>query len=378
LKGEKKETDKKRTNVLTLLLVLGLTITTFPIVTQKTQAAPAASDPTFSIMQISDTQHLAFLNPTLYSDTTSWIVNNSASYNLQMVVHTGDFIDAFSPTFALYDASQLAQEMTVANASMSKLLNAGIPYCWDAGNHDQTPWGNPDGTAVGSGYLALNATYMHSKPYWVGDLFDSKNTAVKFTYNGYLFLIINLEYRANSSAIAWMRSLLNANPTANVIIATHAYLNAEGGYGSTNPLIGDAEIVWTQAFKETINSYPNIFLALSGHISGAATTRVGNRQEILFCPQDVNSQLGSASVRIYSFNLTSKTVNASTYSVDTKTWRTDTNNQFSFSTGTLAIPEFAGPMELYLAMAVLVTLAGALLLRRKTTPLQNQSSPELE
>lgn len=357
---------KIKINAITLFLALSIALSALPTMVQRIQAASPSNETTFSIMQISDMQHLAYLNPQLYTDTASWIVNNSANHNLKMVVYTGDFVDAFvtnppPPPMVMYNASQLAQEWAVANAAMSKLLDANIPYCWDAGNHDQTPWGNPDGLSVLSGYMALNASYMRSKPYWVSDIFDSKNTAAKFTFNNYLFMIINLEYRANNSVISWMRALLDENPAANVIVATHGYLNAKAGYGSTNPLIGDSEITWAQAFKETLDSYPNIFLALCGHISGANTTRVGNRQEILFCPQDVNNQLGSASVRIYSFNPTSKTVNASTYSVDTKTWRTDASNQFDFGISSTTIPEFAGQI-FFVTFAALVAVTFTLIL----------------
>ncbi len=43
-----------------------------------------------------------------------------------MVIHTGDIVND--------EANQT--EWANANESMSMLLNNGIPYCWDAGNHD--------------------------------------------------------------------------------------------------------------------------------------------------------------------------------------------------------------------------------------------------
>ncbi len=353
---------KIKTSALTLLLALGLAFSTMSTMIPKIHAANPATDQTFSIMQISDTQHLAFLNPTLYNDITSWIVNNSASYNLKMVVHTGDFIDTmvFKPpaTIVVYNASELAQEWTVANASMGKLLDAGIPYCWCAGNMDQTPWANPDGTMAGAGssYLAFNTTYMRSKSYWVSDIYDPKNTAVKFTCNNYPFMVINLEYVANSSAIAWMKGLLDNSTGVNVIIAPHCYLNGEAGYGSANPLVD--EVGWAQALKATLDSYPNVFLTLSGHIHTVNTTRVGNRQEVLFGLSGATSTgTGAAHVRIYTFNLTSKQVNASTYSVDTQSWLTDAYNQFSFDASAITIPEglTTGVMVLLSTVAVIVS-----------------------
>jgi hypothetical protein len=316
-----------------MVLIAALLVSIFPIFISGTTAATASEpEEIFSIMQISDTQHLPIVRPTLYTDTTSWIVNNAASHNLKMVVHTGDIIDdrIGPPPAPIYNESQKAQEWAIANAAVSKLLDAGIPYCWGAGNHDQTPFGNSSGTMSGSSYLAFNAPYMRSKPYWVSDIYDSKNTAVQFTVDNYQFLIINIEFVANSSAIAWMKTLLDSNPSANAIVTTHSYLSVNADYNSSNAGIAS----WQRMLKATLDSYPNVFLTLSGHVytptTSANMTRVRGRQEILFDRQEENNQTGAASVRIYTFNLTSKKVSTTTYAVDKQTWLTDTYNQFTF------------------------------------------------
>jgi hypothetical protein len=153
---------------------------------------------------MSDTQFLSAYFPMLFDNLTNWIVNNSEVYNLKMVIHTGDLV--FNQTSPL--------EWSHANASMSKLLNAGIPYCWDAGNNDQIPVNDPNGTALAANYLAFNTTNMRAKSYWVDDILDAKNTAVKFTSDGYIFLIINIEYIANNTVLEWMKNLLNINSAA--------------------------------------------------------------------------------------------------------------------------------------------------------------------
>jgi predicted MPP superfamily phosphohydrolase len=178
--------NKTKRNTIVTLIIIGLFITTSPFFLPKTHAA---TDDSFSIMQISDTQFLSVSFPQLFKDTTSWIVNNSANYNLKMVIHTGDIVDNINSSSGAY--SDPAQ-WNNANTAMSSLLNAGIPYCWDAGNHDQIPWNDASGTWLGSSYTAFNAGNMRSKTYWVSDTADSKNTAVKFSYNGYDFLIINV------------------------------------------------------------------------------------------------------------------------------------------------------------------------------------------
>jgi len=317
----KTKPHKPQTLILAALLLLILTITVVPGFNQKTQAATdPVSDNAFSIIQISDTQFLSAYFPTLFDNLTNWIVNNSAVYNLKMVIHTGDLV--FNQTSPL--------EWSHANASMSKLLNAGIPYCWDAGNNDQIPVNDPNGTALVANYLAFNTTNMRAKSYWVDDILDAKNTAVKFTSDGYTFLIINIEYIANNTVLEWMKNLLNINSGCNVIIGAHSYLNDTAGYGVTDM----NETAWVNNFRAILGNYPNIFLTMSGHDVngyGANMTRVGNGEDIFFNRQNLNGYKGAAAVRIYSFNLTSMQVNASTYAVDTQTWLTDAYNQFSFN-----------------------------------------------
>jgi len=297
-------------------------------------SASSFSDSCFSIMQITDTQYISWLAPSLFYDQTSWIVNNSQDYNLKMVIHTGDFVD--TPTHT--------SEWEVANTAMMTLYSSGIPYCWDAGNHDQLPpnssanlWLGDSNTGwLGSQYPAFNQTIMRQKPYWVADIYDGKNTAVAFNYLNYRFLIVNLEFLANSSAIDWLQTLIKCNPTANVIVATHDYLNRTGGYGTRSiSNSGVLDYTWGNDFKALLDQYPNVFLTLSGHIqsrtTGAYNQRVGDREEIFFNRQELNNKTGAASVRIYTFNMTSMQVSVSTYALDTQTWLTDSLNQFNFS-----------------------------------------------
>jgi hypothetical protein len=338
--------EKKLALTTIVLAILSLMVTGqhfFPV----SEAANLVNDDCFSIMQITDTQFLSVSFPKLFNDTTSWIVNNSANYNLQMVVHTGDIVDNINSTSGAY--SDPAQWNT-ANIAMSYLLNAGIPYCWDAGNHDQIPWNDATGTWLGSSYEAFNASSMHSKSYWVSDIADSKNTAVKFSYNGYEFLIINVEYKASNSTLNWMQSLLDNNKGVNIIVAAHTYLNVKGGYGFASAGL-PGEVAWCTNFKAILDSYPNVFLTLSGHDpSGTANrTRVGNREEIFFNRQAATTpagQTGCAAVRIYTFNLTSKNVTATTYSLDTQTWLTNSYNQFSFN-ATIRLPLSAASSQAF-------------------------------
>lgn len=259
-----------------------------------------------------------------------------------MVVLTGDIVDTG------YDPSQWVN----ANASMNLLLKAGIPYSWDAGNHDQISAdggaeGNPDGDWIGSQYLAFNSTYMESQPYWVSDINDGKNTAVQFSYGNYNCLIINLEFHANQMAIDWMTNLINTHQNYNIVIATHSYLNGAQGYGYPGSIDSPQ---WENDLTNILNCYPNVFLTMSGHCvpmdpypqnSTAETsnyTNVNGREETFFNRQDVGEGEGGPeadSARIFTFNMTEPndvTIQASTFDIYDNAPIDDSWNLFSFPT----------------------------------------------
>lgn len=291
----------------------------------------------FSIIQISDTQYLSSSYPSSWMQLANWIVANSVSYNIKMVITTGDIVDAME--------NQL--QWVPANDSMSTLLRDGVPYCWDAGNHDQnftgvSYQGTPNGDWIGSEYLAFNASYMKSQPYWVSDICDSKNAAVQFSYNNYNFLVINLEFHANQTALNWMINLINTHPNYNIIIATHSYLNGMQGYGW--PYSVDSP-QWENNLTNILNNYPDIFLTMSGHYihtiypAGDAETsnytRINTREETFFNRQMAlgDGGPGADSVRIFTFNMTNPnniSVQASTLDIYSGIWKNDVWDSFSF------------------------------------------------
>jgi Calcineurin-like phosphoesterase len=312
--------------ILVALLVKSCSFPLF-LVDASDTPTPSSSNIDFSIMQITDTQHLTWEYPSLFNATTQWIVSNANTYNLKMAVHTGDIVDIYN----------YVPMWNNANASMSILKSAGIPYCWNAGNHDQmniTGRGNPDDGWYGGGYSAFNSNRFLSYSYWVDSIFDSKNMAVKFLVDSYSFLVLNLEFEANSSVLAWATNLITANNQTNVIVATHAYLTETGAYGSDGITSG----VWEQSFYSWLNQFPNVFLTLNGHAGGIDLNNdawhqqaSSGREEIFYNRQNVNNNEGAASVRIYSFSFANNNCSVSTYCLDTSSWLSDSGNDFFFS-----------------------------------------------
>ncbi len=293
---------------------------------------PNRLDDGFSIIQITDTQFLSDSHPTLYYGLTQWIAEKANPLNLTMVVHTGDIVQVANST----------RDWETASKAMMTLFNNDIPYCWDAGNHDQNDVnrtvgsGSPDGSWHGGSYSAFNVSAMRQKPYWLADIYDGKNTATQFNYGNYRFIVINIEYNANQTVLDWMQTLIKTNPNVNVIVATHDFLDGAGNYGTSKT----ADKLWGYNFEKLLNNYPNVFLTLNGHAadSGVATAfnkKVENREEIFFNRQAIANGQGAACARIYTFDMNNTpnvTVKVYTYQTfNTPGYIADKLNQFSFT-----------------------------------------------
>lgn len=299
---------------------------------------------TFSLIWMTDTQYLSQNYPEEFDRACQWIVDNREAYNIQMVVHTGDIVNTGT------DLNQWSN----ANHSIGILLNNEVPYCWDAGNHDRT-----SGSWFGKNFTAFNVTLMESKPYWETDCLDGKNTATSFNVSGQVFMVVNIEYHANSTVIQWLTDILDTHSDAHVILATHAYLNESCGYGNDG---------WAGGLKESVlANHSNVFMTLNGHYHSSSTTNrttVGNRQELFFDFQDQDGQKGGATLRILTFDLTQPKVDVKTYKPYKDQFLTDSNNLFSLDLPFEAIPEF--PSFVFLVPFALATFFSVVIARKHT------------
>jgi len=285
---------------------------------QSNSAVSHAATPEtpFSVIWITDTQYLSESHPTYYDNLCRWIVYYAETYNVKMVIHTGDMVEDE------WNRTQWAS----ANKAMSRLLENSIPYCWNAGNHDYnaTYW-------IGNEYTAFNPEVMTEKPYWLGDAADGQSTAVHFSISGWDLLIINIAYQADDVTLAWANNLLDAYPESHAIVATHVYLNGTGGYsvqGKENP-------EWPISFRDTfLDKHANVFMTLSGHYNPTSGSRnkVGDRHELMFNRQDRNGKMGAASLRILTFDIANETVEVKTYVLYADQFLTDSNNNFTLDT----------------------------------------------
>ena len=359
------------------LYVLLLALTIFPlqancspfIASQQTFSAPPEpafynlpSGTNFSVIWITDTQYLSESRPTYYDSLCRWIANNAEKYKVKMVIHTGDIVE---------DEGNRTQWEN-ANRSMSILLNAGIPYCWNAGNHDynETCW-------IGNQYYAFKPEVLATKPYWVGDKLDGQNTAVQFSVDDWNFLVINVEYEASDEVLDWANSLLDEYPESHAIVGAHVYLNTTGGYSGKGRDSPD----WPTNFRNNmLDTHGNVFLTLSAHHypTSGSRAQVGGRHELMFNRQDTDGQMGAASLRKMSFDLVQGKIDVQTYLLYANYFLEDSNNQFTLTTNFYndAPPDDALPAEapdfpavpvafLSVAVIVAVLVVGYWLLRRR-------------
>jgi hypothetical protein len=324
-------------------------------------ASPANSGNSFSVIWITDTQYLSESYPLYYDSLCRWIINNREKYNVQMVIHTGDLVEDE------WNTTQWEQ----ANYSISMLQSAGIPYCWDAGNHDfnSTFW-------IGNQYSAFNPALIAKKPYWIGDEFSGQNTAIHVDIAGWDLVVVNLSYHANESAIDWANQVLDSYQTSHAIVATHAYLNEKGTY--TGRGSDESHEAWAENFRnELLDKHSNVFMTLSAHFYPAtgSRVRVGDREDLMFNLQDAHGKLGGASLRILTFDPENSKISVKTYVVCANQFLQDQNNQFDVETSfqNTAVPEF--PVETVLiAMGVCTVVLFCLRRNLKAISLKNNKN----
>lgn len=311
-----------------------------PIADQSNSSSASSATPTpFSIFWITDTQYLSETNEPLFAKTTSWIADHYSAYGGRMVVHTGDIVENASAS----------GDWSNANSAMSVLLSDGIPYTWNAGNHDILGYGSPNW--IGSKFAAFNPSVVGKEvnatgySSWVGSTDNGMDTAVTFTADGMAFMIINVEYDANATVLGWVSSILSdpLYQSAHVIIATHAYIDPDGNVAGPDAGLYN----FTTALTALMDLHPNVFMTMNGHFftsggyhglnpMGEVYNLMFNRQECVDsegCPPVINNtpdvlKDGSATVTILTFEPSANQISVATYAVDMGSWLNDSADDY--------------------------------------------------
>ncbi len=286
-------------------------------VTITVEPAPVS----FSLVILPDTQYYSAGmmggTPAMFKAQTAWIAANQNSRNIAYVVHLGDITQ---------HGDGVPAEWTTADAAMTTLENAGIPYGVAVGNHDHSPEDSTGGTVLFNQYFGVSR--FLGRPYYGGNFGgDNNNHYDLFSADGLDFIVVYLDWKASAAALDWANQILQTFSDRRAIVVSHYILN--GGQGADFSPQGEA-------LFDALSGNPNLFLLLSGHVT--ATTQ-GSRHDtvnghtIYSLMSDYQSLAngGNGWLRIMQFIPATNQIQVNTYSPVLNQFQTSAASQFSLS-----------------------------------------------
>jgi hypothetical protein len=234
------------------------------------------------------------------------------------------------------------------SAGLRPLDTAGMPNSVVPGNHDfNNATGAvglydryfPPGRYAGVSWKPATARYggYFGQNQFGPDPVNRRNmdNYALFSAGGTDFLMLNLEWEAPRAVLEWADRVLDAHPKRVVIMSTHSFVSITGGLRSTAQRPGGTApaTMW----KSFVATHCQIKLVLSGHehkgdlgeARRSDTNSCGQPvQEILTDYQDRASG-GNGWLRYYTFDPSTGTMTATTYSPTLKKYETDADSAFS-------------------------------------------------
>ena len=289
--------------------------------------AVAQNPADFTIVVLPDTQNYSQYHPQIFDSQTQWIANNAAALNIQLVIGVGDIVNVGT------DTAQWAN----ATHSVGILDQAGVPYAFAIGNHDYDTLPPTSRSATNFNQYFGPSRYASASYY--GTNFppgSNENFFETFNWQGNKYLVLVLEFVPRNAALAWAKSVLDANLDKEAIVVTHSYLysdNTTVDECDTADMIGDNNGArqWTNLLRQ----YPNISLVLSGHVTNKFNAQrsdvaaAGNFVHQIFANWQTWTNGGNGYLRIMQFSPQSNSITVTTYSPYTGLFLTDSGNQFT-------------------------------------------------
>src|SRR5258708_2169540 len=257
--------------------------------------AQSAGD--FTVVVLPDTQFYSQTYPQIFDSQTQWVANNEAAQIIQLVIGVGDIVNVGTS----------ATQWGNASNSAGILDQAHVPYAFAIGNHDYDTLPPTSRAATtfnqyfGPSRYA-NAAYYGSTNFPAG---SNENFYETFTWGGKSYLILILEFVPRNSALAWAKSVLDANTDKEVMFVTHSYLYSDN---TTVDECDTADMVTdnngAMQWSKLISQYPNISLVVSGHITNQFTARrsdvgaAGNFVHQIFANWQARADVGNRHIWI--------------------------------------------------------------------------------
>ena len=307
----------------------------------------------FTIAVLPDTQNYSQSYPHIFTAQTQWIANNRVAENIKFVIHLGDITN-----------NNTTAEWQNAQTSM-RILDGLVPYSVVPGNHDTGTNGSADVRNTNNFNAYFPVGHYSGTPTF-GGVYQSgryENNYHKFSAGGTNWLVLSLEFGPRRPVLAWANEVVAAHPSHRVIVVTHCYMhfdetrnNYNGnvsphawtphGYGVKNEPggVNDGEDMW----RNFIKFHPNITFVLNGHILSDGQGRRVNLSDhgTKVYQMLANYQSGTTGsvnggngfLRLLEIDPAAGTVNATTYSPYVNQYKTDWQNQYSFTNVALGPP----------------------------------------
>ena len=280
---------------------------------------PPASEGTFSIAVIPDTQHYRgqktkaepesktpLTNP-VFKAYVGWIAANLKSQRIVFVSHVGDIVDINN-----------REQWTVARRHMDR-LHGRVPYGISVGNHDMTRAGDS------SLFQEFFPAKRFSKFDWYGGTFKPANgrTAISgnnassyqlFQAGGMYFVFLHLECNAPDDVLEWADGILKKHSHRRAIITTHMglgprekpkvardYYDAPKGRMKWKKCHGNRGNTPQEMWDKCFRKHANLFMICCGDQSRTQALHQSVRGDQGNIVHEVLSDYGTNGMRIMRF-----------------------------------------------------------------------------
>lgn len=219
----------------------------------------------FELVIFPDIQNMIRYNQSYSRSMFKWLADSAAARNVKAMLQVGD----------ITDWNTLAEWDTL-NSQLSLFTPTGIPYMFVPGNHDYGNGFNPAGRDATRYNANLGVAHYTGKP-WYGGHYGSSNENfwIQFNASGRKYIAVGLEFLPRDSVLIWAENIIDsfytADPTAEVIIVTHAYqtmfgeLATDTSYYSGNTYGMSADNSGYELWNKLIRKKANIKWVFSGH-----------------------------------------------------------------------------------------------------------------
>ncbi|MBQ8559823.1 MAG: metallophosphoesterase [Tyzzerella sp.] len=216
----------------------------------------------YSFVVIGDTQGLARANQAAIPRYTDWITAQKDEKKISAVFHMGDLT---------YGNPEVPEETWNAQweaiANPMKELRTQVPFVCVPGNHDY-----PNNSLTIRNLDKFNeyfpAEEFESLSYFGGSYEKGKtqNTYYFMEFGNIEYVVIALEFEADSKVLEWACDIMSENSDKRVILITHNFLNNAGEITSESSYFNEAEnTIPTEMWEKYLCKHENLFMILCGH-----------------------------------------------------------------------------------------------------------------